>query len=140
MNHYIFETAHSRAHSTLCRPSTCCLGLRDRRGRHRRQGQGDAQAQGVQAQVQLPALLDERVGQAGAAPALRRLQRGAGERRRRRWRRRAVVVAEAGEGTPLAVLEGPQNVLVAHFDPGSRRVIGALLVLTGSSLLIRIFF
>jgi WD40 repeat protein len=28
---------------------------------------------------------------------------------------------------PISVLEGPQNVLVAHFDPSSRRVIGASL-------------
>jgi WD40 repeat protein len=39
----------------------------------------------------------------------------------------AVVVAEVGEGTPLAVLDGPQSVLVAHFDPEARRVVGASL-------------
>ncbi|HEX7836194.1 MAG TPA: WD40 repeat domain-containing protein, partial [Kofleriaceae bacterium] len=38
-----------------------------------------------------------------------------------------VVVAETGEGTPVIVLEGPQNVRVAHFDPGSRRIVGASL-------------
>jgi WD40 repeat protein len=39
----------------------------------------------------------------------------------------AVVVAEAGEGMPVAVLDGPQSVLVAHFDPSSQRVVGASL-------------
>jgi WD40 repeat protein/serine/threonine protein kinase len=39
----------------------------------------------------------------------------------------AIVVAEAGEGTPVAVLEGPQNVLVAHFDPSAHRIVGASL-------------
>jgi len=39
----------------------------------------------------------------------------------------AVVVAEAGDGTPVTVLEGPPNVLVAHFDPDARRVVGASL-------------
>jgi WD40 repeat protein len=39
----------------------------------------------------------------------------------------AVVVAEAGDGTPLSVLEGPQSAMVAHFDPGARRVVGASL-------------
>jgi len=39
----------------------------------------------------------------------------------------AVVVAEADEGMPLAVLEGPQSVLVAHFDPDARRVVGTSL-------------
>jgi WD40 repeat protein len=37
------------------------------------------------------------------------------------------VVAEAGQGIPDAVLEGLQNVLVAHFDPSSRHVVGASL-------------
>jgi len=37
-----------------------------------------------------------------------------------------VVVADAALGMPITVLEGPQNIVwAAHFDPGSRRVIGA---------------
>jgi WD40 repeat protein/serine/threonine protein kinase/uncharacterized membrane-anchored protein YhcB (DUF1043 family) len=39
----------------------------------------------------------------------------------------AVVVADADQGVPDAVLEGPPNVLVAHFDPSSRRIVGASL-------------
>jgi len=39
----------------------------------------------------------------------------------------AVVVADAGQGVPDAVLEGAPNVLVAHFDPSSRRIVGASL-------------
>ncbi|HEX7836447.1 MAG TPA: hypothetical protein VF469_03240, partial [Kofleriaceae bacterium] len=39
----------------------------------------------------------------------------------------AVVVAEAGQGVPDAVLEAPQTVLVAHFDPSSRCIVGASL-------------
>jgi WD40 repeat protein/uncharacterized membrane-anchored protein YhcB (DUF1043 family) len=39
----------------------------------------------------------------------------------------SVVVADAALGKPVAVLEGPQNILVAHFDPSSRRVVGASL-------------
>jgi WD40 repeat protein/serine/threonine protein kinase/uncharacterized membrane-anchored protein YhcB (DUF1043 family) len=38
-----------------------------------------------------------------------------------------VVVVEAGDGMPVTVLEGPQGVLVAHFDPGAGRVVGASL-------------
>jgi WD40 repeat protein len=39
-----------------------------------------------------------------------------------------VVVADAALGMPVAMLEGPQNgVRVAHFDPSSRRVVGASL-------------
>lgn len=38
----------------------------------------------------------------------------------------AVVVAETALGMPIAVLEGPNNIVrVAHFDPDSRRVVGA---------------
>ncbi|HEX8106614.1 MAG TPA: protein kinase [Kofleriaceae bacterium] len=39
----------------------------------------------------------------------------------------AVVVAEAGEATPVAVLDGPRSLMIAHFDPDARRVIGASL-------------
>jgi WD40 repeat protein len=39
----------------------------------------------------------------------------------------SVVLAEASEGTPIAVLDGPPNILVAHFDPEARRVVGASL-------------
>jgi WD40 repeat protein/serine/threonine protein kinase len=39
----------------------------------------------------------------------------------------AVVVADAAQGVPEAVLDGPPNVLVAHFDPSSQRVVGASL-------------
>ncbi|HEX8113025.1 MAG TPA: serine/threonine-protein kinase [Kofleriaceae bacterium] len=39
----------------------------------------------------------------------------------------AVVVAEAGEGTPVAVLDGAPSILVAHFGPDSRRIVGASL-------------
>jgi WD40 repeat protein len=38
-----------------------------------------------------------------------------------------VIVAEVGQGVPVAVLDGPQSVLVAHFDPDSHRVVGASL-------------
>ena len=69
--------------SQLCR---CFQGqLVDRRGRYR---QEEAEAQGVQAQVQLPAVRRERVGQARAARALRRLRCVARERRGERRRRR----------------------------------------------------
>jgi WD40 repeat protein/serine/threonine protein kinase len=39
----------------------------------------------------------------------------------------AVVVLDASQGVPDAVLEGPPNVIVAHFDPSSNRVVGASL-------------
>jgi WD40 repeat protein/serine/threonine protein kinase len=39
----------------------------------------------------------------------------------------AVIVLDTVLGMPVTVLEGPQNVLVAHFDLSSRRVIGASL-------------
>jgi WD40 repeat protein/serine/threonine protein kinase len=38
-----------------------------------------------------------------------------------------VVVAEARRGVPIAVFDGPPSVLVAHFDPGARRIVGASL-------------
>jgi WD40 repeat protein len=38
-----------------------------------------------------------------------------------------VVVANASLGMPDTVLEGAQGILVAHFDPSSRRVVGAAL-------------
>ena len=38
-----------------------------------------------------------------------------------------VIVAEVSRGVPIAVLDGPQSVLVAHFDPSARRVVGASL-------------
>jgi WD40 repeat protein len=38
-----------------------------------------------------------------------------------------VVVTDAAVGMPVTVLDGPQNVLVAHFDSTSRRVVGASL-------------
>lgn len=38
----------------------------------------------------------------------------------------SVVVSDVAQGMPLTVLDGPRNVaLVAHFDPSSRRVVGA---------------
>jgi WD40 repeat protein len=38
-----------------------------------------------------------------------------------------VVLTEASRGVPIAVLDGPESVLVAHFDSDARRVIGASL-------------